>query len=752
MGVLKRSEEDNIRMKGISLFASVACLFALLSGCSRTPEDSEQAEQAMTTKDPWVEEVLASMSLEDKVGEMTQLTLDMILEGPPYGAIEPHHIDTALLRKVIVDLRVGSILNCGGHTYPREFWHSTIKSIQDMAMETKGIPVLYGIDAIHGVNYTDSATLFPQQIGLAATWEPQLAYDLARVSAYETRASSIPWNFSPVLDIARDPRWPRFWETFGEDPTLASAMGVAVVEGYQGDDVAGANNVAACMKHFVGYSQTLSGKDRTQAWIPERQLRQYFLPSFEAAIDAGAKTIMVNSGELNGVPVHTSSWLLTDVLRGELGFEGLAVTDWEDIKYLVSRHRVAKDYKEAIKMSIDAGIDMSMVPVDYDFPVLLKELVEEGKISEARIDESVRRILKVKKELGLFDNPYPKLYSHSDFSSEESRLLSLEAAKKSITLLKNEDVLPLVPSANVYVDGPNADQLIALNGGWSHTWQGMDPQYNTPGKQTVKEVMPGGSANSEYIVLCLGELPYTEKVGDVEDISLPEEQVALVKSYATKGKKIIAVLLEGRPRIISEIEPLCDAIIMAYLPGDEGAEAIRQIIYGEFNPEGRLPFTYPRFASSHTTYDHKHTDRLDPKFGWDAVNPQYEFGHGLSYTEYTYENLRISSEAVSFGDVLKVEVDVTNVGDRAGAETVMLFTSDSVATITPSVKVLRQFEKIALEPNQTVTVSFDLEMSELAFVGRDNSWIVEPGDFIVRVGGLNQAFNLTGEEAISISN
>ena len=506
------------------------------------------------------------------------------------------------------------------------------------------------------------------------------------------------------------------------------------------------------MKHFVGYSQTLSGKDRTQAWIPERQLRQYFLPSFEAAIDAGAKTIMVNSGELNGVPVHTSSWLLTDVLRGELGFEGLAVTDWEDIKYLVSRHRVAKDYKEAIKMSIDAGIDMSMVPVDYDFPVLLKELVEEGKISEARIDESVRRILKVKKELGLFDNPYPKLYSHSDFSSEESRLLSLEAAKKSITLLKNEDVLPLVPSANVYVDGPNADQLIALNGGWSHTWQGMDPQYNTPGKQTVKEVMPGGSANSEYIVLCLGELPYTEKVGDVEDISLPEEQVALVKSYATKGKKIIAVLLEGRPRIISEIEPLCDAIIMAYLPGDEGAEAIRQIIYGEFNPEGRLPFTYPRFASSHTTYDHKHTDRLDPKFGWDAVNPQYEFGHGLSYTEYTYENLRISSEAVSFGDVLKVEVDVTNVGDRAGAETVMLFTSDSVATITPSVKVLRQFEKIALEPNQTVTVSFDLEMSELAFVGRDNSWIVEPGDFIVRVGGLNQAFNLTGEEAISISN
>lgn len=725
-------------------FFSLLLLLLLFGSCQNT--EQERVEQPVAS-DVEVEKLISEMSLVDKVGQMTQLTLDMVLVGPPYGAVEPQRIDSSLLRKVIVDLRVGSILNCGGHTYPRSFWNETIKTIQDLSMSTNGIPVLYGIDAIHGVNYTDSATLFPQQIGLAATWNPDIVRELAEITAYETRASSIPWNFSPVLDIGRDVRWPRLWETFGEDPYLASTLATAMIEGYQGDDISDETKVASCMKHFLGYSQTLTGKDRTQAWIPERQLREYFLPTFEAAIDAGAKTVMVNSGEINGIPVHVNSWVLKDLLRDELGFDGLIVTDWEDIKYLVSRHRVAVDYKEAIKMAIDAGIDMSMVPVDYDFPVLLRELVEEGEIEESRLDESVRRILTLKKELGLFDSPYPELYTHSEFASEASRQKSELAAKQSITLLKNEaGILPLADGADVFVDGPNADNLMALNGGWSHTWQGTDPQYNTPGKSTVKDLMPGGSANSKYIVLCLGESPYTEKVGDIEDITLAQDQLDLVKDYADKGKKIIVVLLEGRPRIISEIEPLCDAIVMAYLPGDEGAEAIRSVLFGEFNPEGKLPFTYPRHPSSHTTYDHKYTDRLDPQFGANAFQPQYEFGHGLSYTSFEYSDLVITKDSVNFDEDIEISISIENTGSISGRETVMLFVSDSVASITPSVKRLRSYQKIGLAAGEKKTCNFKLNSRDLAFVGRDLDWISEPGDFIVRIGGLSEVFYMKGED------
>ncbi|RMG22909.1 MAG: beta-glucosidase, partial [Bacteroidetes bacterium] len=422
------------------------------------------------------------MSLQDKVGEMTQLSIDMVSVGDPYNLKEPHQLDTAKLRHVLLDLRVGSLLNVGGHAYSLQHWREIITTMQRIAMEEKptGIPVLYGIDAIHGANYTLGSTLFPQQIGLAATWNPALAYETARITAYETRASCIPLNFSPVLDIGRDPRWPRLWETFGEDVLLASRMGTSMVQGYQGTQLNDPYQVAACMKHFLGYSLPRTGKDRTPAYVPERQLREYVLPPFEAAIKAGAATVMINSAEMNGIPVHANPRILKDLLRDELGFRGVAMTDWEDIKLLVTRHRVAKDYKEAIKLAINAGIDLSMVPVDLEYTALLKELVEEGEIPMWRIDEAVRRLLTLKFELGLFENPYYPAAQYPDFASEKHQQASYRAASESITLLKNEEnLLPLRPGQRLLVCGPTANSLIALNGGWSRTWQGTDPRYDT---------------------------------------------------------------------------------------------------------------------------------------------------------------------------------------------------------------------------------------------------------------------------------
>ncbi|MFT4879966.1 MAG: beta-glucosidase, partial [Flavobacteriales bacterium] len=445
----------------------------------------------------FVDSLLNSLSVEEKIGQMTQLTLDMICNGEPYALDRPHSLNIEKMDKVFNELHVGSILNCGGHSYPRAKWldiHSKIKEYTDAS--SSKIPVLYGIDAIHGVTYTDSSTLFPQQIGVACSWDTALGRSLAEMAAYETRASGIRWNFSPVLDIARDPRWPRFWETFGEDVLLVSEMGESMVQGYQSDGV-GDNHVSACLKHFLGYSVTLSGKDRTQAWIPERQLREYFLPQFKQAIDAGAMTIMVNSGEINGIPVHANKQILTNLLRDELGFKGVLVTDWEDVKYLVSRHKVAADYKTAIAMSINAGIDMCMVPVDYDFPVLMKELFDEGVITEGRLDESVRRILQVKYDLGLFNHEVPTLADYPDFASDAHHALALESAKESIVMLRNEDVLPLKKDAKILLAGPNANDLNALNGGWTRTWQGTDPTYNTPGRNGLFDAMKNSGARVE---------------------------------------------------------------------------------------------------------------------------------------------------------------------------------------------------------------------------------------------------------------
>jgi beta-glucosidase len=733
----------------------------LLSGGWRSESPSPEDEI-----DQKVEALLKKMSLLDKVGEMTQLTIDMLSVGQPYNLEEPHRLDSSKLREALVDLRVGSILNVGAHEYDLDHWHEVIGAIQRIATQEKptGIPVLYGIDAIHGVNYTEGATLHPQQLGLASTWNPALAKQLAAMTAYETRASYIPWTFAPVLDIGRDPRWPRLWEGFGEDVYLAKQMGVAMVEGFEGDDLSNEYKVASCMKHFLGYSVTLRGKDRTQAWIPERQLREYFVPTFQAAVDAGASTVMICSGEMNGIPVHANRAILHDLLREEMGFEGLAVTDWGDIPYLFNRHHVAKDYKEAIKLAINAGIDMAMVPVDLEFPVLLKELVEEGEVPMSRIDESVRRILKLKFRLGLFENPIPTA-DYSKFASEEHSQLAYKAAQQSIILAKNESVLPLKKSARVLVAGPNANSLIPLNGGWTHTWQGDDENRQTKGKMTILEAIKGkvGASNvrfspgtsldkeidipaavkagkkSDVIVLCLGERSYTEVPGNINDLNLPAAQKKLVRELAKLNKPMVAIMSEGRPRIISEIESELDGILLAFYPGDEGGRAISDVLFGDFNPQGKLPITYPRHVNDLHTYDYKGTDLGGGEI---KINPQFEFGHGLSYTTFETSGLNLNKKVYRKNDPIRVSFTLKNTGGREGVETVPVFVRDMVASITPSMKRLRGFAQVSLKAGESQKVEVSIPASELAFIGQDNEWTLEAGEFKVMVGEEEVKFEL----------
>lgn len=733
---------------------------------SNTKEDLAIAQK--------VKALMSKMTLTDKVGEMTQLAIDMVSVGDPYNLKEPHQLDPDKLRKTLLDLRVGSILNVGGHAYSKEHWHEIISKIQDIAMNEKptGIPVLYGIDAIHGVNYTVGATLFPQEIALAATWNPSTALKMGEISAYETRASAIPWNFSPVLGVGRNPLWPRFWETLGEDPFLVSKMGAALIEGYEGNDIANPEKVVACMKHFLGYSMPLLGKDRTQAWIPQRELQEYFVPSFQAAVGAGVHTAMINSAEMNGIPVHCNPKILKDLLRDQLGFKGLAVSDWEDIKYLYTRHHVAKDYKDAIKLAINAGVDMSMVAMDYDFPVLLKELVEEGEVPMSRINESVARILTLKFQLGLFEHPYYPLENYPDFGSEKHANASFQAALESLTLLKNEkNTLPISKKAKILVTGPTAHSLNALNGGWTNTWQGDEPKYNTPGKKTILEAIqdkigaakvtfvegtsvdeainiPQAAAaarRSKVAIVCIGEMTYTEKPGDIDELELPEAQQNLVKAIAKTGTPIVLVLVEGRPRTLHGIEPDASAVLMTYLSGNEGGRAIAEVLFGDYNPNGKLPFTYPRYANSLDTYDHKYTDEFSRDFSQNGFNPQWEFGSGLSYTTFEYSNLKLNANQISKDKPLQISVTLTNTGKRAGQEVVQLFVSDEVASITPPVKRLRGFQKTNLQAGESKTISFTLKLEDLAFVGLDNEWVTEPGEFEAQIGGLKEKFSYAEE-------
>ena len=662
------------------------------------------------------------------------------------------------MSKVINEFKVGSILNCAGHSYSPEHWQKLVGQIQQESIKSKGIPVLYGVDAIHGATYTYGAPLGPQQIALAATWDTSIVRNLSTETAKEVWGCGIPWNFSPVLDMGRDPRWPRFWETFGEDVKLVSDMGESMVKGYQ----EGPMPFAATLKHFLGYSTPWSGKDRTPAYIPERQLREIFLLPFQKSVDAGALSVMINSGEINGIPTHANKFILTDLLRSEMGFEGVAVTDWEDIKYLFSRHKVAENYKDAIKLAIDAGVDMSMVPLDLKFPILLKELVEEGDISEDRIDLSVRRILTMKEKLGLLDSEggiMPALVSEDERNIAEE--LTLIAAKECITLLKNEnDVLPL-SNDQILVTGPTANSQNALNGGWSGTWQGRNPAFNNPDRLTPYEALSNNLeqvefvelesmdfssadikkvvsnikySNPETVILFLGEMPYTEVVGNIDDLTLQENQIELVKAVKSTGVKTVGVFIEGRPRSFNNIEHLLDGVVMAYLPGEFGGIAISEVLTGKFNPCGRLPFTWPKHPSSHVTYDRKYTENVHSDFSMNAFDPQYEFGFGLNYSPVTTNSLKlIDGKEYHLGDSLRVEVELENIGNRTSTEVIMLYSQDLVASITPSVDKLKAYKRVSLEPGEIKYVTLSFSSNDLGFIDQNFNYIVEPGLFNLRV-------------------
>lgn len=728
-----------------------------------------------------VEALLKQMTLEEKVGQMTQLTMGMVVAGRDQAV----KADPEKIEKAIVKYGVGSILNVSDQALTVDAWHELIGEIQKASARTRlKIPNLYGIDSIHGANYVRGATLFPQQIGMAATWNPLLMHKAAEITAAETRAAAIPWSFSPVLDIGRQPLWARFWETFGEDPYLAKVMGAAFVRGLEGDNLNSETRVASSLKHYVGYSFPLTGRDRTPAWIPENYMREYFLPTFETAVKSGARTVMVNSAEVNGVPGHVNKYLLTDVLKNEYKFDGFIVSDWEDIKKLVTFWKIAPDEKEATRMALMAGIDMSMVPLDYSFADLTIQLVREKKVPMTRIDDAVRRILRVKYELGLFDDPMLGQKARANFGKPEYAQYSLEAARESLVLLKNQNnILPLSKNKKVLVTGPTADSHISLNNGWSWVWQGSEESLyplqkptiqkaieqkiggknfefvqgtritrppNTPSNSTptdldvevdVKKAVEEAK-DSDVVVLCLGEGSYTETPGNITDLTLSETQLRFAEAIIATGKPVILVMVEGRPRIISRIADKVSGILLALNPSSEGGTAIADVLFGDYNPNGKLPFTYPRNPNNLIMYDHKLFETEETGFGNAANKAQFDFGTGLSYTTISYSNLRLSSKSLPTSGELTVSVDVKNTGNRGGKESAILYLRDEYATMSPAGKRVKRFAKVSLDAGQTKTLTFKLNKDDFSFVGMNGKPVLEAGDFTVMIGGLSDKFTL----------
>ncbi len=764
-------------------YFSLLLVFGLIfAGCSESSNDPSKKVERI----PEVEKLLSQMTLEEKVGQMAQVTIDVVTVGESeFHTAEPLTLDPDMLRKAIVEYHVGSILNTpANRSRTVQEWHRIISEIQDVAMnETRlGIPIVYGIDAIHGASYTTDGTFFPQQIGQGATFNRDLVRRGGEITSYETRASAIPWNFSPVLDMGRDPRYARLWETFGEDVYLVSELGVAIVEGYEGGDVGNPNYLAACAKHYLGYSVPVSGKDRTPALIPDIELYERHVPPFKAAVDAGVHSIMVNSGLINGVPVHASKKMLTDILKDELGFTGVIVTDWKDIENIHERDLVASTQKEAVKLAINAGIDMSMIPYNFDFCDYLVELVNEGEVPMSRIDDAVRRVLNMKWKLNLFETPVTHYEDYPLFGSEEFEQAAYETAQESMTLLKNENsILPLSKNSRVLVTGPNSNSMRALHGGWSYSWQGSGVEEYSEGYSTILDAIKakvGGrnvvyhegvrydndakywvdeaydiqgavraAASVDYIIIALGENSYTEKPGDLHDLSLSENQVKLAEALSKTGKPRILVLNEGRPRIIRKIEPFMSGVIHAYLPGNFGGLAVADVIFGDINPSGKLPYTYPLYTNSLTTYDHKPSEHQAKMVGiYDYESDfaiQYAFGFGLSYTTFEYSNLKLSSDKLSKNGSLKISVDVTNSGDRDGKEVVQLYTSDLFASITPDVRRLRRFEKIEIKAGETKNIEFEITPEDVSFINEAIERVTEPGEFEVQIADLKAKFVYT---------
>jgi beta-glucosidase len=716
--------------------------------------------------------LLKQMTLEEKVGQMTQVTFAVIAKGG-WGDTEGN-IDPAALKKALSDYHVGSVLNVNAHGFSVDKWNEVITTIQDEAQKTRlKIPIIYGLDGMHGQTYTLNSTLFPQNLAMAATRNPEYVKAAAKVTANELRASGVRWNFAPVLDIGRQPLWSRFPETYGEDVYIAKTMGGLAVRSYEEDGLKNPTAVASCLKHYIGYSGARNGKDRTPAYIPEIELREYYLPSFREAVKSGASTIMINSGEINGEPVHASKYLLTDVLRKELGFQGVVVSDWEDIKRLHDRHNVAATPRDAVVMAVNAGIDMSMVPTDFSFYDLLLEAVKLKEVSMSRIDEAVKRILTLKFKLGLFDNPYPEAAAKANFGKPEYQTLALNAAREAMTLLKNKNnILPLSKNIKVLVAGPSAQSITALNGCWSYTWQGNNEQsYPTDNKtilQAIKDKI--GAANvttttgkgfnavenyntaslkraadkADVIILCIGEEAYAESPGNTRELALPDEQVELVKAAQLTGKPVILVLTEGRPRFITNIEPASSGILMAYWSGKKTAEAITDVLFGDYNPDGRLPFTYQKSMGEIVLYDRKPTEEVREVFNDNAgsgYDPLYPFGWGLSYTTFEYSDLQLSSTTLKGDARLNITVTVKNTGSRAGKHAVELYTHDLYASITPSMKRLRAFQKISLNAGESKQVTFTIDKNDLAFVNAQLKTITEPGEFEVMIGDKKAKFN-----------
>lgn len=731
-----------------------------------------------------IEKTLAKMSLDEKIGQMLELNLDVM------GTMDWNKgvwtLNETMLDTLISKYKVGSILNAPGtRAATVEQWQGWIKLIQKKSMKYMGIPDIYGLDHNHGVTYTQGGTLFPQPINLGASFNTELARQMAEVTAYESRAANCPWVYNPVLDLGRDPRWSRIWESFGEDAIVNSRMAEAEVKGYQGDNPNNIDkyHVATSVKHYMAYGAPWTGKDRTPAYLSPAMLREKYFEPFKAAIQAGALTIMANSASINGVPVHASYEYLTKWLKEDLNWDGMIVTDWADINNLFQREHVAKDKKDAIRIAINAGIDMSMDPYSVDFCILLKELVNEGKVSMTRIDDAVRRILRVKYRLGLFDNPNTGGKGYEKFGSDEFAQKALHAAEEAEVLLKNEgNILPLAKGKKILLTGPNANQMRCLNGGWSYTWQGSRAEdlavkyntiyeslcnkygkdniileqgvtYNEQGQyweENAPEIEKAVSAanNADVIIACIGENSYCETPGNLTDLWLSENQRNLVKELAKTGKPVILILNEGRPRLIADIEPLAKAIVDILLPGNYGADALANLLAGEANFSAKLPYTYPREINSLANYDYKVSEEVGTMAGaynYDAkVSLQWPFGYGLSYTTYEYSNLKVDKASFTADDVLTVTVDVKNTGSRVGKESVLLYSSDLVASVVPDNKRLRDFTKIELQPGEVKTVTFRLPAKSLAFVGADNHWILEEGDFILKVG--NQTVNTACSE------
>lgn len=729
-----------------------------------------------------VEQTLKKLTLEEKIGQMMELVTDLFGANDKNGVfyIDEHKTDSILSR-----YKIGSILNAPNTCAPTaKQWEKYIAQIQKISMKRIGIPCVFGLDQNHGSTYTQGGTLFPQNINVAATFNREIARRSAEATAYETRAVSVPWTYSPTVDLGRDARWPRIWENFGEDCYLSSEMGKALVYGFQGEDPNNIDqyHIATSMKHFMGYGVPWTGKDRTPAYISPADLREKHFAPFLAGLQAGALTVMVNSASVNGVPMHANKEFLTGWLKEETGWDGVLITDWADINNLYTREMVAKDKKDALRIAINAGIDMIMEPYSCDACGYLVELVKEGKIPMSRIDDACRRVLRMKYRLDLFKNPTQKLKNYPKFGGEEFAKLALEGATESMMLLKNEgNILPLQHGKKILLTGPNANQMRCLNGGWSYTWQGhradeFAGKYNTIyeafcneyGKENVilnqgvtynekgkywEENEPqiqeavAAAKDADVIVACIGENSYTETPGNLTDLWLSENQRNLVKALAQTGKPVILVLNEGRPRLIADIEPLAQGIINILIPGNMGGDALSNLVSGKSNFSGKMPYTYPKEINSLANYDFKKSEEvgtMEGAYDYNAkITQQWGFGYGLSYTSYKYSNLKVSQSDFRHGDIIKVSVDVKNTGKVAGKESVLLFSSDLIASVVPDGRRLRAFDKVELQPGETKTMTFELKADDLAFVGWNGKWRLEEGDFKLMIADQSADIHCT---------